>query len=108
MNDSLARRSRLQSPTILLSRQHPSLPDGRIKCFNLLEGLTDGDQDLNLWIRDMEDVCQELMEEPLFKGNQNFQGNQNFHFETDLDKFGERMFGCEANAGMECHFRLVN
>ncbi len=42
----------------------------------------------------MEDVCQEIMEDPLFKGN------QNFHFEMDLDKLGESMFGGEANAGV--------
>ena len=34
------------------------------------------------------------MEDPLFKGN------QNFHFEMDLDELDERMFGCEANAGV--------
>ncbi len=34
------------------------------------------------------------MEDPLFKGN------QNFHFEMDLDALGERMFGGEANAGV--------
>ncbi len=44
--------------------------DGSIKCFNLQEGAADGDQDLNLWIREVEDVCQEIMEDPLFKGNQ--------------------------------------
>jgi hypothetical protein len=35
-----------------------------------------------------------IMEDPLFKGN------QNFHFEMDLDKLDERMFGGEANAGV--------
>jgi hypothetical protein len=53
---------------------------GRIKCFNLLKGAADGDQDLNLWIREVEDVCREIMEDPLFKGN------QNFHFKMDLDE----------------------
>jgi hypothetical protein len=53
-----------------------------IKCFNLQEGPDDGDQDLNLWIREVEDVCLELMADPIFKGN------QNFHFEMDLDEFG--------------------
>ncbi len=43
------------------------------------EGAADGDQDLNLWIREVEDVCQEIMEDPLIKGN------QNFYFEMDLD-----------------------
>ncbi len=73
-----------------------AVDDGHIKCFNLLEGAADGDQDLpvNLWIREVEDVCREIMEDPLFKGN------QNFHFEMDLDVLGERMFGGEANAGV--------
>jgi hypothetical protein len=34
------------------------------------------------------------MEDPLFKGN------QNFHFEMDLDELGKRIFGGEANAGV--------
>ncbi len=53
--------------------------DGSIKCFNLRKGEADGDQYLNLWISEVEDVCQEIMEDPLFKGN------RNFHFEMDLD-----------------------
>jgi hypothetical protein len=38
-----------------------AVDDGSIKCFNLLEGAADGDQDLNLWIREVEDVCQEIL-----------------------------------------------
>ncbi len=33
-----------------------AVDDGRIKCFNLREGLPDADQDLNLWIREVEDM----------------------------------------------------
>ncbi len=66
---------------------------GSIKCFNLQKGAANGDQDLNLWIREVEDVCREIMEDPLFKGY------HNFHFEMDLDKLDKRMFGGEANAG---------
>ncbi len=73
---------------------HQGIAKGSITCFNLLEGAADGDQDLNLLIREVEDVCLEFMEDPLFKGN------QDFHFEMDLDELGERMFGCEANAGV--------
>ena len=32
----------------------------------------DGDQDLKLWARELEDVVLEIMENPIFKGNQNF------------------------------------
>ncbi len=42
----------------------------------------------------MEDVYRETMEDPLFKGN------QNFYFEMDLDELGKRIFGSEANAGV--------
>ncbi len=51
----------------LHQRMAKAVDDGSIKCFNLLEGLADGDQDLNLWIREVEDVCREIMEDPLFK-----------------------------------------
>jgi hypothetical protein len=34
------------------------------------------------------------MEDPVFKGN------QNFSFELDLDAAGQRLFGGEANAGV--------
>ncbi len=38
----------------------------------MLEGPADGDQDLNFWTSEMEDVVLELMKDPVFKGNQNF------------------------------------
>ena len=78
----------------LHQRMAKAVDDGRIKCFNLREGAADGDQDLNLWIREVEDVVREIMEDPIFKGN------QNFHFEMELDELGERMYGGEANAGV--------
>jgi hypothetical protein len=68
--------------------------DGSIKCFNLQEGPADGDQDLYLWIREVEDLVRENMEDPVFKGN------QNFHFEMDIDELGKRLFGWEANEGV--------
>ena len=58
------------------------------------ESDADGDQDLNLWARELEDVVREIMEDPVFKGNQNFK------FEMDLDEAGRRLFGGEANAGV--------
>ena len=57
----------------------------------------DGDQDLNLWIREVEDIVREIMEDPDFKGNQNYK------FEMDLDEAGKRLFGGEANAGVAFH-----
>ena len=78
----------------LHKRMAKAVDDGRIKCFNLREGPEDGDQDLNLWVRELEDVVREIMEDPVFKGNQNFQ------FEMDVDEIGQRLFGGEANAGV--------
>ena len=78
----------------LHKRMAKAVDDGRIKCFDLREGPADGDQDLNLWIRELEDVVREIMEDPIFKGN------QHFHFEMDLDELGRRLYGGEANAAV--------
>jgi hypothetical protein len=81
-----------------------AVDDGCIKCFNLLEGPSNGDQNLNLWVRELEDVVREIMEDPVFKGN------QNFHFELDLDELGKRLFGSKANAGVSfqiCQLRYI-
>ncbi len=59
-----------------------------------LEGPADGDQDLNMWTREMENVVCEIMEDPVFKGN------QNYSFKMDLDEAGKHLFGGEANAGV--------
>ena len=68
--------------------------DGRVKCLNMRKGLADGDQDLDFWTREMEDVVLEIMEDPIFKGN------QKYSFEMDLDEAGKRLFGGQANAGV--------
>jgi hypothetical protein len=78
----------------LHKRMQQAVEDGRIKCFDLREGPADGDQDLHLWTREFEDVVREIMEDPVFKGN------QNFSFELDVDAAGQRLFGGEANAGV--------
>ena len=38
--------------------------------------------EFDLWLCELEDVVQEIMEDPIFKGNQNFK------FEIDLDEAG--------------------
>ena len=78
----------------LHKRMDKAVQDGSIKCFNMRESEADGDQDLHLWARELEDVVREIMEDPVFKGNQNFK------FEMDLDEAGKRLFGGEANAGV--------
>jgi hypothetical protein len=78
----------------LHKRMEKAVLDGRIKCFNMLEGSADGDQDLNFWTRQLEDVVREIMEDPIFKGN------QKYSFEMDLDEAGNRLFGGQASAGV--------
>jgi hypothetical protein len=45
-------------------------------------------------MRELEDLVLEIMEDPIFKGNQNFK------FEMDLDELVRRFFGGEAYAGV--------
>ena len=78
----------------LHKRMDKAVQDGRIKCFNMRESAADGDQDLHLLAREMENVVREIMEDPVFNGNQNFK------FEMDLDEAGKRLLGGEANAGV--------
>ena len=40
----------------LHKRMEKAVLDGRIKCFNMREGPADGDQDLDFWTGEMEDV----------------------------------------------------
>ncbi len=63
----------------LHERMDKTVQDGRIKCFNMRESDADGDQDLNLWAGELEHVVHEIMDDPIFKGNQNFK------FESDLN-----------------------
>lgn len=91
----------------LHKRMNKAIEDGRIKCFNMRESNLDGDQDLNFWTREMEDVVREIMEDPIFKGNQNYK------FEMDLDEAGKRLYGGEANAGVafqigQLRYKLLN
>ena len=78
----------------LHKRMQKAVQDGRIKCFNLREGPANGDQDPKAWMRELEDVIREIMEDPVFKGN------QSFSFEMDVDGAGNRLFCGEANAGV--------
>ncbi len=59
--------------SIPTSKWKKAVEDGSITRFNMQEGPADGDQDLNLWAREFEDhdVVRDIMEDPIFKGNQN-------------------------------------
>ncbi len=78
----------------LHKRMNKAIEDGLFKCLNMRKSDLDGNQDLNSWTREMENVVLETMKDPIFKGNQNYK------FEMNLDEAGERLFGREANAGV--------
>ncbi len=89
----------------LHKRMNKAVEDGRIKCFNMRESIytqsnLDGDQDLNLWIREVEDIAREIMEDPIFKGNQNYK------FEMDVD--GQANVYLEERRMREWRSRLYN
>ena len=46
----------------LHKRMQQAVQDGRIKCFNLQEGPAEGDQDLDLWTRELEDVVRSCLQ----------------------------------------------
>ena len=50
----------------LHKRMNKAVQDGRIRCFDMQEGPADGDQDLNFWTRQLEDLVREIMEDPVF------------------------------------------
>ena len=45
----------------LHKRMDKAVQDGRIKCFNMRESEADGDQDLHLWVRELEDVVGNIL-----------------------------------------------
>jgi hypothetical protein len=47
--------------------------------FQIRKNPLDGDQDLNFWTLEIEDLVCKIMEDPIFKGSQNYK------FEMDLD-----------------------
>ena len=73
----------------LHKRMEKAVKDGR---FDMQEGPADGDQDLSFWTPEMDDVVREIMEDPIFKGN------QKYSLELDLDEADQRSFGGKANA----------
>ena len=46
----------------LHKRMDKAVQDGSIKCFNMRESVDDGDQDLHLWARDLEDLVREKIQ----------------------------------------------
>jgi hypothetical protein len=61
---------------------------GHFTSHNMRESELDGDQDLTLWLRSLEEVLREVL------GDERMAGHQHFSFETVVDKeSGEREFG---------------
>ena len=58
----------------------------------------DGDQDLKLWLRSLEDVVREII------GDERMDGHQAFKFEISRTEDGERQFGASNGA---VSFRLA-
>ena len=80
--------------TDLHKRVADAIQDGYIKRFDMRVNSRDGDQDLSMWMRDVEEVVREIM------GDERFKGHQNLGFEACLDDDGQRVYGGEANAGV--------
>ena len=69
--------------------------DKMIKTFDMRESSLDGDQDLTMFIREVEEVVREIM------GDSRFEGHQHYKFEAEYDnEDGERLWGGEASAGV--------
>ena len=79
----------------LHARLAKAVHENVIKAFDMRESSRDGDQDLTMWMREVEEVVREIMEDVRFEGHQHF----SFKMELDDDD-GERLFGGEANAGV--------
>ena len=82
--------------TDLHKRVADAIKEGFIKRFDsdMRVNSRDGDQDLSMWMRDVEEVVREIMRDERFKGH------QNFTFEACLQDDGQRVFGGESSAGV--------
>ena len=58
--------------TDLHKRVADAIQDGYIKRFDMRVNRRDGDQDLSMWMLDIEEVVRKIMGDERFKGHQNF------------------------------------
>jgi hypothetical protein len=79
----------------LHKRISKAVHDKLIKSFDMRESSLDGDQDLTMFMREVEEVVREIMEDSRFRGQQHYR----FEMEVDADN-GQRLFGGEASAGV--------
>ena len=68
--------------TDLHKRVAAAVKDGFIKRFDMRTSSRDGDQDLSMWLRDVEEVVREIMRD------ERFRGHQHLHFKVSLDHGG--------------------
>ncbi len=70
-----------------------AIAKGHFTSHNMRESELDGDQDLTLWLRSLEDVLREVL------GDERMAGHQHFSFEMIVDEeSGEREFGSSNRA----------
>ena len=79
----------------LLNRIARAVHDKMIKSFDMRESSLDGDQDLTMFMREVEEVVREIMSDSRFKGHQHYK----FEAEFD-DEDRKRLWGGEASAGV--------
>ena len=89
--------------TDLHKRVADAIQNGFIRRFDMRVNSRDGDQDLSMWMRDVEEVVREIMRDERFKGH------QSFSFEASLEDESWTM-ACESMGARQMQrspFRLV-
>jgi len=76
----------------LHKRVAAAIAKGHFTSHNMRESDLDGDQDLTLWLRSLEDVLREVL------GDDRMAGHQHFSFEMLTNDDGEREFGASNGA----------
>ena len=77
----------------LHKRVAAAIAKGHFTSHNMRESELDGDQDLTLWLRSLEEVLREVL------GDQRMAGHQHFSFEmVENEETGEREFGASNSA----------
>ena len=76
----------------LHKRVAAAIAQGKFNSHNMRESELDGDQDLTLWLRSLEDVLREIL------GDERMDGHQEFRFEVSRTEEGERQFGASNGA----------
>ena len=80
--------------TDLHKRVADAIMDGFVKRFDMSVNSRGEDQDLSMWMRDVEGGVREIMRDERFKGH------QSSSFEACVQDGGQRVFGGEANEGV--------